>query len=242
MKSQIVDKAVEMSKLFKKTINSKKSMSAKFSSIIKMIATKMNVDAAVCYLVIDDNYIELFASHNINPKLINHISIRVGEGIIGGIAQSKRTTEVENIWQHPKFLYREGVDEEKYKSFLGVPVLRWGRAIGVLGLYQSDLYNFKKEDVQALEMFAMDFSDWLASDDIREYKNSFMKKRGQSTKDSYKGLSLSRGFGYGPAIVHKRRRAITQIFAENKQAELERLQKAQLRGAEHRQQYQKIGK
>ena len=117
MKSQVTDKAVEMSKLFNKIINSKKSMSAKFSSIISMVAKQLNVDAAVCYLVIDDNYIELFASHNINPKLINHISIKVGEGIIGGIAQSKLTTEVENIWQHPNFLYREGVDEEKYKSF-----------------------------------------------------------------------------------------------------------------------------
>lgn len=226
MKSQIMDKAVEMSKLFNKIINSKKSMSAKFSSVISMISKQLNADAGVCYLVIDDNYIELFASHNINPKLINHIAIKVGEGIIGGIAQSKRTTEVENIWQHPDFLYREGVDEEKYKSFLGAPILRWGRAIGVLGLYHTDLYNFKKEEVHALETLAMEFSDWLASDEIREYKNSFMKKKGHSTKDIFKGLSLSRGYGYGPAVVHRRRRAVTKIFAEDKSAELERLQKA----------------
>lgn len=226
MKLKVADKAIKMSKLFNKIINSKKAMSAKFSSIISMIAKQLNVDAAVCYLVIDDNYIELFASYNMNPKLINHISIKVGEGIIGGIAQSKRTTEVENIWQHPDFLYREGVDEEKYKSFLGTPVLRWGRAIGVLGLYQENIYNFKKEEINALEMLAMEFSDWLASDEIREYKNTFIKKKGHNTKDVFKGLSLSRGYGFGPAVVHKRRRAITKIFAENKTAELDRLQKA----------------
>lgn len=226
MKSPVADKAVEISKLFNKIINSKKSMSAKFSSIISMLAKQLNVNAAVCYLVIDDNYIELFASHNINPKLINHISIKVGEGIIGGIAQSKRTTEVENIWQHPDFLYREGVDEEKYKSFLGTPILRWGRSIGVLGLYKEDLYNFKKEEVHALEMLAMEFSDWLASDEIREYKNAFIKKKGHNTKDVFKGLSLSRGYGFGPAVVHRRRHAVTKIFADNKDAELERLKKA----------------
>ena len=141
MKSKVVDKAVEISKLFNKILNSKKSISAKFSAITSMIAKQLGADASVCYLLIDDNYIELFASHNISPKLINHITIKVGEGIIGGIAQSKRTTEVENIWQHPDFLYREMADEEKYKSFLGVPVMRWGRAIGVLGLYQNDIYN-----------------------------------------------------------------------------------------------------
>ena len=226
MKSQITDKAVEMSKLFNKIINSKKTMSAKFSSIISMIAKHLNADAAVCYLLIDDNYIELFASHNFCPKLINRISIKVGEGIIGGIAQNQRTTEVENIWEHPNFLYREEVDEEKYKSFLGVPVLRWGRAIGVLGLYQEKTYNFEKNDIHALETFAMEFSDWVASDEVREYKNVFIKKKNHTTKDVFKGLSLSRGYGFGPAVVHRRRHAVTKIFADNKEAELEKLQKA----------------
>lgn len=226
MKPMVVNKAIEMSKLFNKILNSKKSVSAKFSAITSMIAKQLNADASVCYLLIDDNYIELFASHNISPKLINHITIKVGEGIIGGIAQSKRTTEVENIWQHPDFLYRETADEEKYKSFLGVPVMRWGRAIGILGLYQNEIYNFKKEEVVALETLAMEFSDWLASDEVREYKNSFMKKKGHNTKDVFKGLSLSRGYGYGPAVVHRRRKAVTKIFADDKTAELERLKTA----------------
>ena len=191
-----------------------------------MISKQFDADASVCYLLIDDNYIELFASHNINPKLINNITLKVGEGIIGGIAQSKLTTEVENIWQHPNFLYREGVDEEKFKSFLGTPVLRWGRSIGVLGLYQKEIYNFKKEEVHALEMLAMEFSDWLASDEVREYKNTFIRKKGHTTRDTFKGLSLSRGYGYGPAVVHRRRHAVTKIFADNKDVELERLQKA----------------
>lgn len=226
MKEKVSDKALKISKLFNKTINSKKSVSEKFSYITAMLAEQLSVDASVCYLVVDDNYIELFSSYNINPELNNRIAIKVGEGIIGGIAQSKLTTEVENIWQHPNFLYREGVDEEKFKSFLGTPVLRWGRSIGVLGLYQKELYNFKKEEVHALEMLAMEFSDWLASDEVREYKNTFIKEKGHNTRDTFKGLSLSRGYGYGPAVVHRRRHAVTKIFADNKDVELERLQKA----------------
>ena len=75
-----------------------------------------------------------------------------------------------------------------------------------------------KEEVHALEMLAMEFSDWLASDEVREYKNSFMKKKGHNTKDVFKGLSLSRGYGYGPAVVHRRRKAVTKIFADDKNA------------------------
>lgn len=226
MKLQAADKIIKMSKLFNNIINSKKTISAQFSAIAKMISDNTEADATVCYLVIDDNYIELFASHNFNKNLVNNISIKVGEGIIGGIAKSKCTTEVEDIWKHPNFLFRAEVEEEKFKSFVGIPILRWGRAIGVIGLYKECVFDFNKDDIRTLETLSMEISDWLASDKIREYKNSFMKERGFNTRDSFKGLSLSRGYGYGPAVVHRRRKAITKIFADDKNAELERLQKA----------------
>ena len=226
MSSAPAKKAVEISRLFNEILNSGSSVAKRFDKIMSMLAQKMNADATACYLVIDDNYIELFASYAFNPKLNNHIALKVGEGIIGGIAQSKLTTEVENIWQHPDFLYRSEADEENYKSFLGTPIIRWGRAIGVLCLYKKDIYNFQKHEVEALEMLSMEFSEWAASDEVREYKNKFIKQRGQTTKDKYRGLSLSRGYGFGPAVVHRRRQAVTKIFAEDKDVELERLSSA----------------
>ena len=220
------NKALEMSELFGKIINSRLSMVAKFNKIIKMIAEKTNADAAACYLVVDDNYLELFAACGFDAKFTNNLTLRVGDGIIGGIAMSKRTTVVENIWQHPDFLYRAEVGEEKYKSFLGVPVIRWGRSIAVLCLYKKDLYNFGKSEIEPMETLSMAFAEWIASDEMREYKNSFMQKRGQPARDYYKGLSLSRGFGMGAAVVHRRRQSVTKIFAEDKKSELEKLQKA----------------
>ena len=96
----------------------------------------------------------------------------------------------------------------------------------ILCLYKKNVYEFKKSEINTLEMLSMEFSDWVASDAMREYKNAFIKKRGQNTKDKYKGLSLSKGYGFGPAVVHRRRQAVTKIFAEDKQLELERLLKA----------------
>ena len=217
------NKAAGLSKLFQKIVGSKGKIAQKFDNIMSMLAKELNADATACYLVVDDNYIELFASCGLTKKLNNNIALKVGEGIIGGIALSKRTTEVENIWQHPDFLHREGVEEEKYKSFLGTPIIRWGRAVGVLCLYKQKLYAFKKSEVEALETLSMEFSEWVASDEMREYKNKFIKSRGQSAKDKYIGLSLSRGYGFGPAVVHRRRQAVTKIFAEDKELELKRL-------------------
>ena len=50
-------------------------------------------------------------------------------------------------WKHPNFLFRAGVEEEKFKSFVGIPILRWGRAIGVIGLYKECVFDFNKDDI-----------------------------------------------------------------------------------------------
>ena len=216
MAAGLKNKAMEILKLFKKIIGSKISVSAKLDKATALLADEFDVDASACYLVLDDNYLELFSAYGFNTKITNNLTLRVGEGIIGGIAMSKRTTAVENIWQNPDFLYRAEAGEDKYKSFLGTPIIRWVRSIGVLCLYKKDLYTFVKTDVEALETLAMAFAEWVASDEVREYKNTFMKKRGQAIKDSYKGLSLSRGFGIGSAVVHRRRQPVTKIFADDK--------------------------
>ena len=226
MKSSKLNKAVEISQLFRKIISGKTSMATRFNKVIAMIADEMQVDAAACFLVIDDNYLELFASKGLNPKVTNNIALKVGEGIVGKIAASKCTQAIEDIWQHPDFLYRAEAEEEKYKSFLGTPLIRWGRAIGVLCLYKNDLYTFSKSEIDTLEALSMVFAEWAGSDEMREYKNSFIKKRGLNTRDKLKGMSLSKGFGYGPAVVHRRRQIVTKIFADDKSVELERLQKS----------------
>ena len=139
--------AAEISKLLKKNICSKDDMPVKFKNIVTLLAKELKVDAAACYLVVDDNYIEMFSAYGFSSKLHNNISLKVGEGIIGKIAKNKCTLTVENIWECSEFLYRDGVEEEKYKAFLGVPLLRWGRSIGVICLYKKKTYEFKQNEI-----------------------------------------------------------------------------------------------
>ena len=55
-----LDKAAKMSKLFAKIINSKSDISRQFKKLVAMLSKQMNVDASACFLVVDDNYLELF--------------------------------------------------------------------------------------------------------------------------------------------------------------------------------------
>ena len=80
--------------------------------------------------------------------------------------------------------------------------------------------------MEVLETVAMVLTDLISSEEMTEYKNELIKSRGQSKKEKYKGLSLSKGYGIGHAVVHRRRQAVTKIFAEDKEKELKKLEVA----------------
>ena len=226
MNSPKVTQAAKVAKLLKEIINSDLGVSEKLNQAMAMIAENMNVDGASCYFAIDDNYIEMFASYGFSNNLNNNIALKFGEGIIGRIADTKRTFTTDNMWEHPYFLHRDGVEEEQYKGFLGVPLVHWGIAIGVLCLYKTAPYEFKSSEITTFETLSMPFADWAASEEIRDYKSEFIKKKGLTTRDKFKGVSLSRGYGIGDAVIHRRRQAIKNVFAKDKDAELERLMTA----------------
>lgn len=226
MISPTINKARQLSKQLRDIIAASGSVGEKLDRFMIDLAQSMQADGAACYLAIDDNYIELFASYGFSPKLNNHVALKVGEGIIGRIAKEKRTYVAEDVWIDPNFLHRDGVEEEQYHGFVGVPLVYWGIAIGVLCLYKKDIFEFNPKDISSLETLAMPFAEWASGDEMRDYKNEFIKKRGLNIRDKLKGVTLSKGVGVGAAVLHRRRQMIKDIFAKDKDAELQRLNEA----------------
>lgn len=226
MISPTINKAKQISKQLREIIASSAAIGKKLDESMAVLAKEMSADGAACYLAIDDNYIELFASYGFSPKLNNHVALKVGEGVIGRIAKEKRTYTAENVWEDPNFLHREGVEEEQYRGFVGVPLIYWGMVVGVLCLYKRDIFEFNSKEISVLETLAMPFAEWAASDDVRNYKNEFIKKRGLNIRDKFKGIALSKGVGIGAAVLHRRRQMVKDIFAKDKDIELQRLHDA----------------
>ncbi len=226
MISSTINQAKQITKYLREVIAASAPMGEKLDNFMSILAKQMDADGAACYLAIDDNYIELFASYGFSPKLNNHVALKVGEGIIGRIAKEKRTYVAEDVWNDPNFLHRDGVEEEQYHGFVGVPLVYWGIIIGVLCLYKKEIFEFGNKKISVLETIAMPFAEWVAGDDIRNYKNEFIKKRGLNIRNKFKGVSLSKGVGLGAAVLHRRRQMVKNIFAKDKDAELERLHNA----------------
>ena len=224
MQSPVVNQAMDILRLLRQVTEGQDAISAKLEKIVQIIAEKMNADAAACYVAVDDYTLELFASCGFNNGVSHKISMRFGEGLVGEVAQNNRHVAAADAWKHPKFSYKQELGEEEYKSFLGVPLIRWSRSIGVLTIQSREVHEYSQLEIDIMETIAMVLSEMVASEEMSEYKKMLIKERGIIDKEKSKGLSLSKGYGMGSAVVHRRRRAVTKIFAEDKDKELHRLE------------------
>lgn len=224
MQSPAINKAMEILQELRTVSEGNDALEVKLNKIVKMIAEQMSADAAACYITIGGNRLVLFAAHQMNPEALNKVVFRFGEGLTGDVAQNSRTLSVADAWSHPKFVHKPEIGEDNYKSYIGVPLIRWHRSIGVLALQSKEIHEYSAMDVEILETVAMVLSEIVSSDEMAEWRKNFDKNSNINERDKLKGLSLSKGYGMGVAVVHRRRQVVTKIFAEDKEKELHRLE------------------
>jgi phosphotransferase system enzyme I (PtsP) len=104
---------------------------AKLNKVVKIIAEAMASEVCSIYLL-RDGVLELFATHGLNRARCTSPSSRMGEGLVGTIAEGSRSSTSPRRRSHPEFAYRPETGEELFHSFAGVPIIRKERAIGVL--------------------------------------------------------------------------------------------------------------
>ena len=226
MQSPAIKQALGILKELRQITESSESVEQKLTDILKIIARAMQSEAATCYVAIENNYLELFSTFGFPASTQHEVRLRFGEGIVGEIAQNRRSLAVNNIWNYPKFAVRPELEEEDYTSLIGVPILQWNRTIGVLAVYHVQETEYSDIDVELLETIAMFLAEIIVSPEMSEYKKSLSKSRGISTKERFKGVSLNQGYGLGVAVMHRRRQSVSNIFAEDKEKELLRLELA----------------
>jgi len=105
-------------------------------------------------------------------------------------------------------------------------LLQWEKITGVIAFGYLKKHIFNEEEITALKTIAMFLATAFSSEEISYYKRKLAKSRGFVVKDRFKGVILNKGYGVGAALVHRRRRAIEQMFAKDIVLEIKALKKA----------------
>lgn len=201
------------------------SAQARLDKIVVQIAANMVAEVCSVYVLRADGVLELYATEGLKREAVHLASLRVGQGLVGLIAAEARTLNLPDAQQHPAFAYLPETGEEIYHAFLGVPILRAGRTLGVLVVQNRAHRTYYDEEVEALQTIAMVLAEMIAAGELEG-----LSKAGASLDIkrplSLSGLALCEGVGLGHVVLHEPRVVVTNLIAEDSARESVRLDEA----------------
>ena len=202
----------------------------RLDNVVRLIAGNMVADVCSIYLGTADEEWELVATEGLLPESVSKTRMKKDEGLVGQIAKTAEPIAIKNAPRHPAFSYRPETGEDPYNAFLGVPILRGGRVIGVLVVQNRTEREYGVEEIEALETVAMVVAEVVASDAVREIDSgqgvlSGVAARADRPETLY-GRILSEGLAVGQIRMHDPVVPAAKFFAEDTEGELQRLDEA----------------
>ena len=192
--------------------------------ITHLIADSMKTEVCSIYLLRDPDTLELCATEGLAPEAVHVTRMRMGEGLVGRVARSASPVNTANAPAAKGFRYMPETGEERYSSFLGVPIMRLGERLGVLVVQSKDERSYSEDEVYAIEVVAMVLAEMTElgafvgeGEALSERHQSQFMIRGGVAQD---------GVAEGHVYLHEPRVVVTRPVADDPELELERLHEA----------------
>jgi PAS domain S-box-containing protein len=93
----------------------------------------------------------LMASKNPRREFLDRLKLKVGEGITGWVAEHRQSVALGlNAWKDPRFKVVSELPEDQFESFLSVPILARGSAVGVINLQNRKPHEYTAREIAAI--------------------------------------------------------------------------------------------
>ncbi|MBE3603243.1 phosphoenolpyruvate--protein phosphotransferase [bacterium] len=147
--------------------------------VVQTIAESMEVE--VCSLYLFDAQHErlvLRATVGLDRDSVGRVSMKINEGLVGLAIESNGPVMVADAMSHQRYKYFPETGEERYHTFLGVPVQEGKqRPIGVIVVQTLRRRRFAKDEVRLLKMAASQVAQILSHFQLRETLATKEKER-----------------------------------------------------------------
>jgi phosphotransferase system enzyme I (PtsP) len=197
----------------------------KLDQVVDIIGESLSSEVCSIYLL-REGMLELFATRGLNASAVHVTRMAIGEGLTGTIAANIETLNLAEAKAHPDFQYRPETGEDKFHSFAGVPIVYRERAVGVLCVQHVEPRRYEEVEIEALQTTAMVLSELIANAELIDEEDARGLTEAQSGPQTISGLTLVKGLGAGQAVFHQPRVQITQVMAEDIEAERQRVYRA----------------
>lgn len=129
---------------------------------VDAVRSTLNVDVCTLYLACArERELELHVTSGLNQKVVG-TRLPFDQGLTGKVASRESPIAARDIQSHRDHYHVEGSGEERFKSYLGIPLLQRETFLGVLVVQTEDTKTFFQRDIRELYEAARDLMDHLA--------------------------------------------------------------------------------
>ncbi|HEA26400.1 MAG TPA: phosphoenolpyruvate--protein phosphotransferase [Ectothiorhodospiraceae bacterium] len=167
--------------------------------IVSRIKGALKVDVCSVYLHEEESgELILLATDGLLSAAIGRVKIPVTEGLVGWVAGRAEPINIVGASNHPRYRYFPETGEERYDSFLGVPIIHHRQLLGVLILQQ-----FEGRFSEEIESFLITIASQLAGAIAHaEVSGGARKGRGERfSRRVVTGRAGAPGIAVGRAVV-----------------------------------------
>ncbi len=194
---------------------------ARLDHITQLIGDSMQAEVCSVYLFRDDETLELCATEGLKPEAVHQTRMRLGEGLVGRVARTGKLVNTPDAPSTKGFRYMPETGEERFSSFLGIPIQRLGDTLGVLVVQSRDARVYSPDEVYALEVVAMVIAEMTELGTFVGEGAALSARHQQPVL--MRGGTAQEGAAEGHVWLHEPRVVVSNPIADDPEAELVRL-------------------
>lgn len=187
-------------------VSSAKNLTESLSLLVHRVKEAAVTQAVSVYLVHyhSAEYV-LAATDGLNQDAVGKIRVPLSQGLLGLIGRREEPINLEDAPSHPDFFHHPEAGEEKFRAFLGVPIIHSRRLYGILTLQQEEQRCFDESEEAFLVTIAIQLGSILAhaeaTNALDEFITSFSGEVISIETMVLVGLASVAGIGIGQGVV-----------------------------------------
>ncbi len=197
--------------------------------IVSRVKVALSLDVCSVYLqdAVAGQYV-LRATDGLNAAAVGRVRLRANEGLVGLVAERQEPVHLQDASNHPRFRYFPETGEERYRAFLGVPLIHYRQVLGVLVAQQKAERLFGADEAAFMVTIAAQLAGAIQQVAVIGGVTTLLAGRG-ADRGFIEGARAADGIAIGRAAIAAPLAdldAVPDRAIDDPDAELERLERA----------------
>ena len=173
---------------------------------VMLVASHLGADVGSIYLLDpDSNELVLRATVGLNPQAVGVVRMGMGQGLVGKTLETATPVRSGQAHRSPGFKYFAEAGEDRFVSFLSVPIHRGPEKIGVLVVQKETADYFDDTDEMALKAIASQMAGAIENARLVMHFTRISQPDAAPAADTgmrfIRGESASPGFAHAPVRI-----------------------------------------